>query len=501
MSLSTISFNDFPPKVKRFSRPEVSSLKTDDIQGAKPELTGYRYTKKPNYSYSTSDIEKSAPSRLHQPLNRPYYSLVTDDIDKAKPCQNEFRTTRTGTNPLEPSYNLPKYSVRPYTPPKFIRDNINIDDIQGTKPETYYKSKLRDTMGVADIEGAKPVPEKQLKKPNFYDPTDILKGEEREQKTGTNPLAPEYKWRDEDGKLLTIGQVEGSKPRELVKAASSPHTRHLNNSDIEGSGSGTVGLGPFQTKQRNYDRNPTNNADIDGAHASTLPKGIKTMRSTNPLDPSYKWVTEETTQEVKKQQPKVPTDAVYTKNAAKFWGVTPPGSAPPAKPPVPPSRPSVNPELKSNLAKFYGASGYSTPDAKKVEFENAASKFYASGGRSLDSKFMNVSNPYSIHRPKPNVATVDPESLPYQKSLNQFYDSSGKATPNTSQFGKAATKYQENGNTDYQFGLSRNDLKSPGANSIRASEADQKKSYGPSPPSSAQRSQQLVSTGKAFIDS
>ena len=76
---------------------------------------------------------------MHQQLNKPNYNLTTKDIEKAYPTKTGFESKRIGTNPLNPVYQLPKFEINPSTPPKFIRDNINIFDIDGTKPEIYYK--------------------------------------------------------------------------------------------------------------------------------------------------------------------------------------------------------------------------------------------------------------------------------------------------------------------------------------------------------------------------
>ena len=46
-------------------------------------------------------------------------------------------------DPLNPSYQLSKVEVQPVTPPKFIRDNLTNDDIEGAKPKkpTYYETR------------------------------------------------------------------------------------------------------------------------------------------------------------------------------------------------------------------------------------------------------------------------------------------------------------------------------------------------------------------------
>lgn len=59
-------------------------------------------------------------------MNKVDYTLLNEDIKGTKPQINKFSTTRLPSNPLEPQYRLPFAEVRVATPPKFIRDQINI---------------------------------------------------------------------------------------------------------------------------------------------------------------------------------------------------------------------------------------------------------------------------------------------------------------------------------------------------------------------------------------
>jgi hypothetical protein len=42
----------------------------------------------------------------------------------------KFKTSRMGTNPLAPQYKIPTVDYKPPTPPKYLRDNIDINVIQ-----------------------------------------------------------------------------------------------------------------------------------------------------------------------------------------------------------------------------------------------------------------------------------------------------------------------------------------------------------------------------------
>ena len=79
------------------------------------------------------DISGSRSRPLHQARNKRYYYLTNEDIVGSRPQCNKFRTTRVPSNPLEPVYKLAKCEQRTATPPKFIRDNIQITDIEGAQ--------------------------------------------------------------------------------------------------------------------------------------------------------------------------------------------------------------------------------------------------------------------------------------------------------------------------------------------------------------------------------
>ena len=284
MSLSTINIQDAPSKLKKFKQRPMTSLQTSDITGAKPLLRGYQCINKPEFSNYTQDIEKAQPRQLHSTLNKPNYNLMTEDREKAKPRVTEFVTERM-TNPLNPVYKLPSFETRPVTPPKFIRDSISANDIEGTKPEVYYKWSIRDHISVKDIDGARPKPEIYYSKPDLMNPKDI-NGEAFHTKRQTNPLEPEYVCRDEDGKLVTIGAIDGSVSKPIIKLSQNPHKRNLDSSDIDGARPNTVGLGPLGTRERNYVKK-IDASDIEGTNSGSHKQGITTKRITNPLAPKY----------------------------------------------------------------------------------------------------------------------------------------------------------------------------------------------------------------------
>ena len=194
-----------------------TSLLSNDIEGTQPRLKGYKYINKPSFGMDSHDIEGSKPKQHHLPLNNPGYNLRSTDIDGAQPKANEFRTTRFGSNPLNPVYNLSKVEREPATPPRFVRDAMQIGDIDGASPGTTMKKwNQRAFQDNNDIQGTKPKPAPTLVKPNFMDPRDIITDNIFVSKrTPANPNDPKYTVRDADNNVVVIGDVEGGKPRML----------------------------------------------------------------------------------------------------------------------------------------------------------------------------------------------------------------------------------------------------------------------------------------------
>lgn len=457
MSLSTITPQDAPIKRKQFKQRIVSSLNTEDIDGSKPCLKGYQYINKPEFSNNSKDIEKAAPKPLHPTLNKPEFNLKTSDICISHSKSSQFKSNRQ-TDPLNPVYKLPSFEVRPVTPPKFVRDSINIHDIPGAKPDKYFKWQSRDIISVNDIEGARPKPEKILTKPDLMNPKDI-NGEVFHSKRFTNPLEPDYVHRDLDGNLINIGIIHGSKPKTSLGMRNDPHRRNLDNKDIEGSAAGTLGLGVFGNKQRNYCKKLVDNDDIEGCKPGSHTKGIVTKRVTNPLDPKYAWSVEDSKdkcqncaggEEKVKEKPKI-SDA----NNEAFWGTAitnaiSHGVSNAMSPKVIKNRPATclpyeKPKSAAyirNAHKFYEASIDS-----QAGFNRNTEKFFENPQKRLEDKFLAAQNPASIHRMKKEQKVISEYGL--DKNIKGFCGDSisGLSRPSSS--------------NSYQFKLSRKEIALP----------------------------------------
>jgi hypothetical protein len=156
---------------------------------------------KVDFINKVDDIEKSFPKTLHFQSNKAEYNLSNRDIEGsiAKCCK--FQTNRSPSNPLEPKYKLPEVEYLPEEIPKFIRDSIDIKDIDGARPKKYFKWKTREGMFGNDIEGSSPKIRKERKADNNYnnfDYSDVTNSRFKSNRC-TNPLDPLYEFKNKNG--------------------------------------------------------------------------------------------------------------------------------------------------------------------------------------------------------------------------------------------------------------------------------------------------------------
>ena len=298
MYLSTINSNDFP--LKKFKQLTTNrdwslNLYNLDIEGSSPTKFGL-FTKKVDFTNNNRDIEKSYPIQRYKKII-PNYSLTNKDIEGSQPKLLKINITRC-TNPLNPKYNLPKTEMnsleltkddKEFNKYKFIRDNINIDDIEGTKPKKLANIFLRNSLNKDDIKGSFPKQSyiRKIKYDNI-DYSDIIKikhGRNRE----VNPLNPLYNWNYSINNIkYKVGPIEKNQPNAFsIFKYKKPFI--LNNDDIEGSKPGTKN----KYKIFKGSNSCLNIGDIKGAMHDTLLKGITTKRCLNPLNPNYRYLGEE----------------------------------------------------------------------------------------------------------------------------------------------------------------------------------------------------------------
>ncbi len=292
MGLSVINGNrdGMYTHTKKFnsSRQWNDSLKTTDIAGAQPKLHGSKVVNKPDLSNQNWDIDRSGPRALHIGLNKPETNLTNQDIEGSEPHCVHFTGKRPYNNPLNPTYSLPKVEMRPITPPKFLRDSIAHDDIEGSKPKKVAYYKTRDIMQLDDIEGSRSKNLTNDRKAQYsnMDYKDVTHTQFKS-KRSTNPLNPTYKVRNEDNKPMSIGEIDGNKPQGLPNRTKGDVSQSLSTKDIEGAMASTKGLGTFANRDRKHFRETNAVQDIPGSQVGSLKKAPVTQRISNPLNPEY----------------------------------------------------------------------------------------------------------------------------------------------------------------------------------------------------------------------
>jgi hypothetical protein len=127
-----------------------------DIDGARSAVRYKVYEDKPQFLF-TGDIEGAQSKVLARTRNTRDNTLYIDDIEGTRRTIKDrmMRTTRH-VDPLCPNYPLPSYASMESIQMKFVKDPLEIHDIEGTHPKPKKTFSTRDIMSVGDIDGAKP---------------------------------------------------------------------------------------------------------------------------------------------------------------------------------------------------------------------------------------------------------------------------------------------------------------------------------------------------------
>ena len=255
-----------------------------DIDGAKPAIRYKVYNDKPNF-LDTSDIAGAQSKVLIRGRNTRDNSLYIDDIEGTRRTIKD-RMMRTGrhVDPLQPHYPLPSYAPMEPVQTKFIKDPLEIRDIEGTHPRPKKEFATRDIMSINDIDGAAP----GLKHDKILQASktrDILACNDISAKTHrytdkthrvTDPNNPSYRI---NGMEIYDDRYTKPKPsRKYVPNFS------LETKDITGAQADSRYADPFPRREF---RNTNYIGDIEGSHADSIRPGIKTNRQTHPLQPVY----------------------------------------------------------------------------------------------------------------------------------------------------------------------------------------------------------------------
>lgn len=163
-NLQTMNLQTIPNK-----KPWIKSAKDnfinrcDDIDGAHyvpPKIYPH------DFNLNTTDIEGTSAKPMVDPAKRPVDLMRIDDIEGSKPrVIRQLPHSRRMINPVDPQYDWPnkqnidwsKWSSAVDENPKFIRDHMKNDDVEGSSPMTYKSNKPpKDIMKVDDISGSRP---------------------------------------------------------------------------------------------------------------------------------------------------------------------------------------------------------------------------------------------------------------------------------------------------------------------------------------------------------
>jgi hypothetical protein len=156
-----------------------------------------------------------------------------DDIDGSKPrIVRQLPHSRRMVNPVDPKYDLPSYDPPTIIRPRFIRDSLYNDDVEGAHPLSYQNDKPpRDIMNIDDIDGCRPVRQmRELKRVNdSLNVKDINNDGIHKTTRHCDPQNPVYVYDGMKNQPVDFGKV---KP---LPAAHKGPDRSKDISDIEGT--------------------------------------------------------------------------------------------------------------------------------------------------------------------------------------------------------------------------------------------------------------------------
>ncbi len=280
MYLSSIDIRDFPKKkINQLNTKRTWSLNLFNLDIEKSTPKKYsKYLNKIDFINRTDDIDNAQPLKK-KILKYPDFILNTRDIEKAFPSRN-INLSEKKKIINNPQIELNKIEEENYPMKKFIRNQIEINDIEGTKPKSLYRNYIKMNNQINNFE--KESPYKRIKeKQYFYDNMNYNDVYENNKKfRNTNPLDPDYG-------INYGGDIEKSHPYIPSYHIKNRGNLYMSNDDIKGSLPGSKNKYNYFNINRNYIYNVN---DIDGAYADSKKYGIVTKRCTNPLNPKYQYL-------------------------------------------------------------------------------------------------------------------------------------------------------------------------------------------------------------------
>ena len=153
LSMSIASFGGctLPKEEKKVWATKATNC-IDDIEGARPKTT--KLWTKPDL-WDNSDVVGAKSKCLHPERTASSNFMRVDDIDGAQAkIRDKMLLTKREINPMTPQYKLPSHTPAPPFEPKFMRDTLDISDIDKAKPRIPVVYEMRDIISVQDIVGA-----------------------------------------------------------------------------------------------------------------------------------------------------------------------------------------------------------------------------------------------------------------------------------------------------------------------------------------------------------
>ncbi|KAH7825858.1 uncharacterized protein MONOS_10369 [Monocercomonoides exilis] len=309
-------------------------LDIGDIQGTKP-TPPLRFNRPP-VDYDSYEGTHPKPLTINRSLPHDS-SLDCSDIEGTHPKSLAFHTTRI-VDPLQPRYLLPQVQPRPITPPPFLRDNISVNDIEGTKTRPVIQTGKPIREGILDVSDIAKQGFKERIKKQIRDPIncDDINDKKKMQRTPTDPLNPHYiiapsklehtlpcfeaapAERSFGGTPVeVVGDIDKSHPRVLHQKLREAPMFNLMTQDIPGASRN----GAEDPKVRVYlPSRPSdgylNTRDIEGAQSRTIKR--RSLRVTNPVDPDYSSaVMTEATREIIRNEEMEHTNLIHQRLASR----------------------------------------------------------------------------------------------------------------------------------------------------------------------------------------
>ena len=295
ISIRNLDSNDFPiRKFKQLDTKRDFSLNNYnlDIPGAVPRRYGL-YNRKSEFNNTNEDIEGSSPAKLYKKVNKPDFIYSNKDIELSVPRGHHVFQNNRHLNPLNPEYKLPSFTEPniEYNQ-KFLRDTLDISDIEGAQTKNYYKYKFHDNINVfnekVDDEMIyNKIKNRKGKNYNYLDYRDVYE-KKKFSNRHISPLDPVYTLNYLNGETYTYGEIDGNKPNAFSKYNTKKDGKGNRTDDIEYAQSNSKGnLRQFNLK---YNRPLVYVAEkVVGAQPGTKRVGIRSARMTNPLVPNYQY--------------------------------------------------------------------------------------------------------------------------------------------------------------------------------------------------------------------